>query len=80
MLEVCPQIVAGAEAISSNVKYFPVSSFGCSPEVIGYDKDPQGREIPVLSPDPAKIQPILVEIPVLWILSQIEPDLIPSQT
>jgi len=80
MLEVCPQIVAGAEAISNNVKYFPVSSFGCSPEVIGHEKDPQGREIPVLSPDPAKIKPILVEIPILWILSQIEPELIPSRT
>jgi hypothetical protein len=79
MLEVCPQIVAGAEAISNKVRYFPVSSFGCSPEIIGYAKDPLGREIPVLSPDPAKIQPILVEIPVLWILSQIEADLIPSQ-
>lgn len=79
MLEVCPQIVAGAEAISGNVKYFPVSSFGCSPEIIGYVKDPQGREIPVLSPNPSKIQPILVEIPLLWILSQIEPQLMPSR-
>lgn len=80
MLEICPQIIAGAESISNNVKYFPVSSFGCSPEVIGHTKDSGGNDIPKLSPDPAKIQPILVEIPVLWILSQIEPDLIPSRT
>jgi hypothetical protein len=79
MLEISPQIVAGAEAISNNVRYFPVSSFGCSPEVIGYVKDPHGRDVPVLGPNPSKIKPILVEVPVLWILSQIEPQLIPSR-
>jgi hypothetical protein len=80
MLDVCPQIVASAEAISSNVRYFPVSSFGCSPEVIGYVKTPNGEDVPRLSPNPAKLNPILVEIPALWILSQIEPQLIPSRT
>lgn len=80
MLDICPQVVASAEAISNNVRYFPVSSFGCSPEVIGYNKDPSGRDIPILSPNPANISPILVEIPVLWILSQVERELIPSRT
>lgn len=81
MLDVCPQVVASAEAISNNVRYFPVSSFGCSPEIIGYGKDSvSGRDIPILSPNPSKINPILVEIPVLWILSQIERELIPSRT
>jgi hypothetical protein len=81
MLEVCPQVVASAEAISNNVRYFPVSSFGCSPEIIGYGKDPKsGNDIPILSPNPSKISPILVEIPVLWILSQVERELIPSRT
>lgn len=81
MLEVCPQVVASAEAISNNVRYFPVSAFGCSPEIIGYGKDPKsGNEIPILSPNPAKISPILVEIPILWILSQVERELIPSRT
>ena len=81
MLDVCPQVVASAEAISNNVRYFPVSSFGCSPEIIGYGKDAvSGRDIPILSPNPSKINPILVEIPVLWILSQIERELIPSRT
>ena len=78
MLDVCPQIVAGAEAISNDVKYFPVSSFGCSPEVTGYEKGPKGNDIPVLGPNPSKINPILVEIPVLWILSRIKPHLVPS--
>lgn len=80
MLDVCPQVVASAEAISNNVRYFPVSSFGCSPEIIGYGKDSKsGNDIPILSPNPSNINPILVEIPVLWILSQVERELIPSR-
>lgn len=73
LLEVTPSIVANAESISDNVMYFPVSSFGCSPDVIGED---HGH--PILSPDPNKISPILVEIPILWILSQVNRDLIPT--
>ena len=74
MLEVSPSVVAGAEAMSNNVKYFPVSSFGCSPEVLGHDTS----GIPILGPDPAKISPILVEMPILWLLSRIEPHLVPT--
>lgn len=74
MLEISPAVVAGAEAMSSNVKYFPVSSFGCSPEVLGRD----ANGIPILGPDPAKINPILVEMPILWLLSRIEPHLVPT--
>jgi hypothetical protein len=76
MMDVCPQVVASAEAISENVKYFPVSSFGCSPEIIGYSTDAGGRKTPQIGPNPSNISPILVEIPVLWILSQIEPQLV----
>ena len=79
MMEVCPQVVSGAEAISNNVKYFPVSSFGCSPETIGYVQDAQGKDIPILSPNPENINPILVEVPMVWLLSQIEPQLVPSR-
>lgn len=74
MLEVSPSVVAGAEAMSNNVKYFPVSSFGCSPEVLGHDN----KGIPILGPDPTKISPILVEMPILWLLSRIEPHLVPT--
>jgi len=73
LLEVTPAIVANAEAISENVLYFPISSFGCSPEFLG--TDPASGH-PILSPDPNKITPILVEIPTLWILSQVNPDLV----
>ena len=81
LLEITPSIVANAESISDNVMYFPVSSFGCSPEHLTDEKgQPQygddGR--PALSPDPNKISPILVEIPILWILSQVNQKLIPS--
>jgi hypothetical protein len=73
MMEICPQVIASAEAMSATVKYFPVSSFGCSPDVLGHDD----KGTPILSPDPGKINPILVEMPVLWLLSRIEPHLIP---
>ena len=73
LLEITPSIVANAESISDNVMYFPVSAFGCSPDIIGED----GGH-PILSPDPNKISPILVEIPILWILSQVNRNLIPS--
>lgn len=74
LIDICPQIVASAEAMSHQVKYFPVSSFGCSPEVLGRD----ANGVPILGPDPSKIEPILVEIPVLWLLSKIEPHLVPE--
>ena len=72
LLDVAPQIVANAEAISSNVRYFPVSSFGCSPERVGQDK--AGR--PIFSPNPEKLNPVLIEVPTLWVLSLIEPSLV----
>jgi len=74
LMEVAPSIVANAEAISRNVMFFPVSSFGCSPEFVGNDAN--GR--PSFSPDPNKISPILVEVPLLWLMSHIEPNLVPS--
>ncbi|MFY8216850.1 MAG: hypothetical protein ACOVMP_09670, partial [Chthoniobacterales bacterium] len=44
---VAPAVVANAEAISNNVRYFPVSAFGCSPEQTGID--PQSKR-PIFSP------------------------------
>lgn len=76
LMEVCPQIVASAEAMSHHVKYFPASSFGCSPVVLGHDE----KGVPILGPDPSKIEPILVEIPVLWILSKVAPHLVPAES
>jgi hypothetical protein len=76
-----PAVVANAEIISSNVLYFPASSFGCSPEVV---KDAEGRPKiengrPVLGPDPSRLTPILVDAPLLWLLSNFEPDIVPPK-
>jgi hypothetical protein len=65
----CPAVVANAEALSSNVMFFYVSSFGHTPLKIG-----PGEYVP----DPAKLRPVHVEIPLLWILSRISPSLIKS--
>lgn len=62
----CPGVVANAEALSSNVMFFAVSSFGHTPIRIGPGE---------YAPDPAKLQPSFVEVPLLWILSQVCPDL-----
>jgi len=67
---ICPQIVANAESISRNVLFFPVSSFGHAPVKLG-----PGDFVP----DPRQLKPFQVEIPVLWLLSRIEPALVPSQ-
>ena len=64
-----PQMVKYAEAISDDVKYFPVSSFGHAPVALAGGK---------VGPDPRKMNPYLVEIPMLWMLSRIEPGLVPT--
>jgi hypothetical protein len=64
-----PSIVANAESISRRVMFFPVSSFGHSPVRLG-----PGEYVP----DPRKLKPFQVEMPMLWILSCIEPALVPT--
>jgi hypothetical protein len=64
-----PQMVKYAEAISDDVKYFPVSSFGHAPVPLAGGK---------VGPDPRKMNPFLVEIPMLWMLSRIVPGLVPT--
>jgi hypothetical protein len=48
--------------------FFAVSSFGHTPVKITTD----GREVAYV-PDPTKLRPVQVEVPLLWILSQIHP-------
>ena len=67
---ICPSIVANAESISRNVLFFPVSSFGHAPVKLG-----PGDFVP----DPQQLKPFQVEVPILWLLSRIEPALVPSQ-
>jgi hypothetical protein len=66
LYRLCPAVVANAEALSQNVTFFAVSSFGHTPVKIG-----PGEYVP----DPAKLQPAFVEIPLLWILSHVCPAL-----
>lgn len=66
LMGICPETVAGAEAISDNVLYFPVSSFGHTPLEV---KAKSGE--PIVVPDPAQLKPLMSEVPPLWLLSQI---------
>ena len=73
LLDICPEIVSNAEAISSKVRYFAVSPLGSSP-VTFLDKSGAER----IGPDPKLIKPRFVEAPTLWVLSQVSPEIIPS--
>lgn len=67
LLEVCPTIVANAESLSENVCYFPVSAFGHTPL-----RTSQGG----IAPDPTRLSPVLLEVPTVWALHQIAPDMV----
>jgi hypothetical protein len=76
LLEFCPDIVAAAESVSTNVRYFPASSFG-SPaiELSGVLGDSGDA---MIGPDPQRRGSYLVEAPLYWLFSQFEPELIPT--
>lgn len=67
MRRLAPSVVANAESISRHVWYFPVSSFGHPPVRLG-----PGDYVP----DPRQLKPFQVEVPMLWILSRTEPQLV----
>lgn len=67
--QLCPPVVANAEALSTNVKFFFASSFGHTPLKIGPSE---------YVPDPARLHPVQVEVPLLWLISQIRPSLLRS--
>lgn len=73
MVEIDPSIVAGAESISYEVRYFAVSPLGHSP--IKLEEGPAAGKI---APVPSLLNPMNVEIPTLWALSILEPNLISS--
>lgn len=74
LVDLCPEIVSNAEAISSDVMYFAASPLGCSPVEF---TDSRGTKL--IAPDPQKLNPQHVEIPTLWVLSRVAPSLVPSQ-
>jgi hypothetical protein len=55
--------------------YFAVSAFGASPVKF---VDAEGHHL--IGPDPQTLKPMFVEVPTIWALSRIAPDLIPSCT
>jgi len=71
--EISPGIVANAEEISSDIRYFAVSPLGHPPVTF---VDDQGTER--IGPDPEKLDPQRVEDATLWVLSKIAPAFFPS--
>ena len=69
MMEISPAVIASAEKISQHVRYFPVSCFGHN--AVGEAKGEIG-------PDPKQLDPYMVEIPVLWMMSLLLPSFVPS--
>jgi hypothetical protein len=72
LLETSPAIVGNAEAISGEVVYFPVSPIGHSPQPFAVPGG-QGERI---GPVPGQVAPRFVEVPVIWTLARLYPDLI----
>lgn len=62
LMEYNPTLVANADSLSTEVAYFPVSALGHSPKAL---------ENGALAPDPEKIKPDMVEVPVLWAMKKI---------
>lgn len=73
MMEMVPSLCTSAESLSSCVRYFAVSPLGCSP-VKFFDAASNSTKI---GPDPMKITPLGVCDPTLWVLSLLEPDIVP---
>jgi hypothetical protein len=72
LLDLCPAIVANAEEISSNVRFFASSPLGHSPvEFI----DSEGST--KIGPDPKMLDPQRVEDATIWVLTQISPSIFP---
>jgi hypothetical protein len=73
LLSICPSIVANAEAISSDVKYFAASPLGCSPVEFA-----DARGVKLIGPDPQRLSPRFVEDATLWVLSRVAPAMVPT--
>ncbi len=71
MLETDPSIVAGAESISYDVRFFAVSPLGHSPIKIT-----EGEAAGKIAPVPSLLNPMNVEVPTLWALSVLEPEFV----
>ena len=66
MRETCPNIVSAAESISKTVRYFASSSFGHTPVKVDADH---------IAPDPTRLSPKCVDLPLIWLLAKMNPEL-----
>jgi len=71
LAETCPGLVATAEALASDIRYFAVTSFGHTPVVI-----PSGPNAGRIAPDPNRLAPAHVEAPILWVLGRACPGML----
>jgi hypothetical protein len=72
LIQMDATIVAHAEGLARQVRYFAVSAFGHSPTRLT-----SGPAAGLLAPDPARLAPLQLEIPTLWALSRLVPNLVP---
>lgn len=70
MLDHAPGVVANAEALSQNVRFFAASGLGHSPKLLT-----SGPMEGYLAPDPRLLRPRSVEVPFIWALQQSAPTL-----
>ncbi|MDA8633411.1 hypothetical protein N9L71_06600 [Verrucomicrobiales bacterium] len=76
LLSTSPGVVGNAEAISREVIYFPVSPIGHSPRPFKLAGGSDER----IGPVPGKVNPIQVEVPVIWALARLHPEIVPVST
>lgn len=74
LMKMVPSLCTTAESITDNVRYFAISPLGCSP--VSFKDSVYGEE--KIGPEPGKLNPRYVCDPTLWVLSCIEPSMIPS--
>ncbi len=74
LVALCPGLVATAESLAGEIRYFAVTSFGHQPTIIASGPN-KGR----IAPDPQRLAPAHVEEPVYWLLHRASPDLLPRR-
>ncbi len=73
MMELHPTLCTTAETLSTYVRYFAISPLGSSPVKF---TDPLSQNVK-LGPDPKMLSPQNVCDPTFWVLSLLEPDIVP---
>lgn len=71
LAETCPGLVACAESLAAELRFFAATSFGHSPVVIAEGPN-RGR----IAPDPRRLEPSQVEAPIYWLLHRACPGLL----